>query len=121
MQSLFVWCAVIGGSIFAFQFLMLIIGLESGNDFEVDAPELDVPDLDVPDMDVPELDTDFETPEIQTDDVGRVSLKEADADFDKAPDSFDHSDSWFVGIVTFRSLVAAVAVFGLTGMDATKH
>jgi len=111
MESLFTWCAVIGGSIFALQFLMLILGLESGNDLDFDAPDLDVPDIDV-DLDAPEL----EVPE----EVSQISLKDGDVDFDR-PDVFAHSDGWFVGIVTFRSLVAAVAVFGLTGLAAMGH
>ncbi|HUG19785.1 MAG TPA: hypothetical protein VMM56_12445 [Planctomycetaceae bacterium] len=113
MESLFLWCAVIGGSIFALQFVMLLIGLEGGHDLDVSAPELDVPDVDVPDVDVPDVDG--------VDDVSHVSLKDADLDLDHHPDSFAHSDGWFVGIITFRSLVAAVAVFGLTGLGATKH
>lgn len=114
MESLFTWCAVIGGSIFALQFLMLILGLESGNDLDFDAPELDIPELDVP-----EIDVDLEMPEVEAPEAS-VSLKDGDVDFDR-PDVFAHSDGWFVGIVTFRSLVAAVAIFGLTGLAAMGH
>lgn len=119
MESVFIWCAVIGGSIFAVQFVMLLLGLDGGSDVDFDAPDLDVPDLDVPDVDVPDIDADVDMPE--ADAADHVSFKDGDVDFDKVPDSFDHSDAWFVGIVTFRSLVAAVTVFGLTGLAASKH
>lgn len=108
MESLFLWCAVIGGSIFALQFVMLLIGLEGGHDLDVAAPDLDVPDVDVPAVD-------------GVDDVSHVSLKDAGLDHDYHPDITAHSDGWFVGIVTFRSLVAAVAVFGLTGLASMRH
>ena len=117
MESLFTWCAVIGGSIFALQFLMLLLGLHGGSDLDMDHPDLDVPQLDVPDVDA-----DVDVPEIEgVDHGGHVSVKDAELDFDKHPETFAHSDGWFVGIVTFRSLVAAVAVFGLTGLAAMKH
>ncbi|MDG2391712.1 MAG: hypothetical protein P8M30_20595 [Planctomycetaceae bacterium] len=114
MESLFTWCAVIGGSIFALQFLMLILGLESGNDLHFDTP-----DLDIPEIDVPEIDVDLDVPDIEAPEAN-ISLKDGDVDFDR-PDVFAHSDGWFVGIVTFRSLVAAVAIFGLTGLAAMGH
>lgn len=89
MESLFTWCAVIAGSLFAVQFVMLLLGLHGGNDLDLDHSHID--------------------------------MTEADLDFDKHPDSFAHSDAWFVGIVTFRSLVAAVAVFGLAGLAAMRN
>jgi hypothetical protein len=117
MESLFTWCAVIGGSIFAVQFVMLMLGLHGGHDLDFDHPDLDVPHLDAPDVDagvdVPHLGVDH--------DVDQVSIKDGDLDFDKHPDLITHSDTWFVGIVTFRSLVAAVTVFGLTGLAAMKN
>lgn len=100
MESLFTWCAVIGGALFAFQFVMLLLGLDGGSDVDFDAPELDIPDVE----------TDID-----------VSIQDGDLDFDKSPDLISASDGWFVGIVTVRSLVAAVAVFGLTGNAAMKH
>ena len=121
MEVLFTWCAVIGGSIFAVQFISLLMGLDGGNDVDFDSPDLDVPDVDVPDMDVPDLDVDADL------DVGEMegledqaSLKDADVDFDR-PDRLVTSDGWFVGIITFRSLVAAVTVFGLVGLGAVQH
>lgn len=41
---------------------------------------------------------------------------DADIDFDSHPGDLPSRDGWFVGIVTFRSLVAALTVFGLIGL-----
>lgn len=51
----------------------------------------------------------------------------ADVDFDEAPGpvdghaGFGHSDTWFVGMFSLRTIVAAVFVFGLAGMAAADH
>jgi len=117
MEAVFTWCAVIAGTIFGLQFLLLLLGLEGGNDLDLDAPDLDVPDLDTP-----ELDVDLDAPELDVpDEVDHVSIKDGEVDFDRPVEGFAHSDGWFVGIVTFRSLVAAIAVFGLTGCAAMQH
>lgn len=117
MEPLFIWCAIIGGSIFALQFVMLLLGLHGGHDFDLGSHDLDVPHLDVP-----HVDADVGVPGVEgVDEVSGVSLKDAGLDHDYHPDITAHSDGWFVGIVTFRSLVAAVAVFGLTGLASMKH
>ncbi|MCG6157200.1 hypothetical protein [Rubinisphaera margarita] len=103
MESLFTWCAVIGGTIFTVQFIMLLIGLDGGGELDFDTPDLDVPDADFPDADLD----------------GDVSLRDAEVDFDHHPDAL--TDGWFVGIVSFRSIIAAVTVFGLTGLGALQH
>ncbi|MBD3675965.1 MAG: hypothetical protein HUJ26_20845 [Planctomycetaceae bacterium] len=117
MEAVFTWCAVIAGTIFGLQFLMLLMGLDGGNDLDFETPDLDVPDLDVPEMDVDLDDPELDVPE----EIDHVSIKDGEVDFDRPPDAFTHSDSWFVGIITFRSLVAAIAVFGLTGRAAIQH
>ncbi len=101
MENLFTWCAVIGGMIFAVQFLLLIVGFDDGGDF-------DIPDFDL-DVDVPELDAPDQM----------ASLRDVDVDID--PHSIVDADGWFVGIVTFRSLVAAITVFGFTGLGAIQQ
>lgn len=88
MESFFTWCAVLGGALFLIQLVMLLIGFE-GFDSDVDVPSAE---------------------------VGEFNLRETDVDFDPHPDNWLHNDGWFVGIVTFRSLVAAVTVFGLIGL-----
>jgi len=122
MESLFTWCAVIGGTIFAVQFLMLLVGLHGGHDLDFNHPDLDVPHLDVPHLDtpgvgVPDVDTEVDVPHLDVDhDVDQVSGNDGELHSDVVT----HSDAWFVGIVTVRSLVAAVTVFGLTGLAAMK-
>ncbi|MEZ6117990.1 MAG: hypothetical protein R3C28_15665 [Pirellulaceae bacterium] len=93
----FTICAVVGGTVFLFQFALLLIGFGSDSlDFDVAD---DLPD-DVPD-DVP---TDFHG------DVG------GNFDSDHGAPILDHGSTWFFGVVTFRTVVAAVTFFGLVGM-----
>ncbi len=110
MESLFTWCAVLGGAIFAVQFVMLLIGLDGSGHLDFDTPHLDVPDLNVAELEAPEFG-----------EHASVGLRDAEVDYDHHPDAFSHSDGWFVGIVSFRSLIAAIAVFGLTGLGASQH
>jgi hypothetical protein len=42
-------------------------------------------------------------------------------DHDQGHDASDEHQSWFVGILTFRALVAALTFFGLGGMIASHH
>src|SRR5262249_33751854 len=58
-------------------------------------------------------------------DAGRHDLPH-DVSHDTHHDSHshDHDDghgSWFVGVLTFRSLVAAITFFGLVGLTATHN
>ena len=83
METLFVWCALLGGALFLLQLGMLILGFEGfDNDLEVTPAAPDA----------------------------EIKLHEADVDFDKHPDQWLHNDGWFVGIVTFRSLVALIGL-----------
>jgi len=91
--------------------------LEGGTDLDFETPDLDVPELDVPDVEM-----DLDAPELDVpDDLDHVTLRDGDVDFDRPPDFFDHSDGWFVGIVTFRSLVAAIAVFVAGRLDDRRR
>jgi len=77
---MFLVCAVIGGTVFIFQFVLALIGM--GGD------ELDFAD-DIPD-DV---------------DVG-----------DPQGDVLDHGSTWLFGVISFRTVVAALTFFGLAGI-----
>jgi hypothetical protein len=44
-----------------------------------------------------------------------------DHDHDHGHDAHDEHESWYVGILTFRALVAAVTFFGLGGLIASEH
>jgi len=43
-----------------------------------------------------------------------------DLDADVDTDGGDHGGAWFVGILSFRSITAAIAVFGLAGLAASS-
>lgn len=87
MTTVFLICAVIGGTVFVFQFALALIGMGADElDFGDDIPD-DV-DLDVAD-DVPH-------------DAGLA----------------DHGSTWLFGVVSFRTVVAALTFFGLAGLTA---
>ena len=88
MGTLFLICAVVGGTILVIQFVLTVIGFGS------EAFDIDIPcDADV------DGDFDFDT------DVG-----------DAAGDHVD--SSWLFGVISFRTIVAALAFFGLAGLAA---
>lgn len=91
MASFYGYCAAIGGGLVVLQTLLAIIGF-GGNELDVlDGADLDV-DLDI-DVDM-DLDVDGDV-----DVSGGIS-----------------SDTWFVGMLSTRAILAGLAVFGLTGM-----
>ena len=94
MDSLFFWCALIGGTVLVCQFVMTLIGLGDGHpDFDASgAIHLDTPDL--------------------GGDVGHA---------DSSGHAGAHDSTWFFGVITFRTLVAAVTFFGLAGMWALER
>ncbi|HEV3004258.1 MAG TPA: hypothetical protein VGX78_07335, partial [Pirellulales bacterium] len=81
-------CAVIGGTLLLCQFIMTLIGLDHAG---VD----DVPH---------DFGHDF-APDVHAGDTAHGN-----------DTAHDHSASWFVGIITFRTIVAAMTFFGLTGL-----
>lgn len=87
MESLFTYCAVIGGIVFVGQILMTFVGFEGGDT----------------DLDIPDTDIDFDLP---------------DTDADGGFESGGHHDGWFVGIISLRSIIAAITIFGLAGKAA---
>jgi hypothetical protein len=92
-ETFFLVCAIVGGTLLLCQFLMSLIGFGDHHDAGGDH--------------------DFH-------DAGGH-----DAHGDHA-DQSDHHDqaahhSWFVGVLTFRSLVAALTFFGLAGLSATVN
>ncbi len=88
MYYVFLTCAVLGGTVFLFQFLLALIGFGAEDlDFVDDIPD-DV-DLDVPD--------------------GMEGAADA------AP-GMEHGSTWLFGVISFRTVVAALTFFGLVGM-----
>jgi membrane protein implicated in regulation of membrane protease activity len=82
-------CAALGGALMGCQFVMTLLGLGGDHD----------------------LDTDHG-------DMGGHDLHDV-AHHDAAHHAgHEHHSSWFVGVLTFRTVVAAVAFFGLGGLAA---
>lgn len=98
LDTIFLIAAVVGGTVLVCQFMLTLFGMgDHASDFDSGGQ---LPDGDfVLDADFP---TDHHTP------IGLA----ADADY-QHPDS-----SWLFGILTFRSLVAAAAFFGVAGKAA---
>ena len=86
MTAVFVVCAAVGGTVLAFQLLITLIGI-GGEALDIDMPD----DMDV-DMDM-----------------------DVDADFD-ADSGLHHGSSSIFGVLSFRTLVAALTFFGLGGL-----
>ena len=88
MFTLYLFCAVIAGSLFLLQFAMLLIGFGGeGGDFDVDLPDAGDVDFDISDA------GDFDTEGVH-----------------------DHGSTWLFGIISLRTMVAAVTFFGLGGL-----
>ncbi|MHB8866351.1 MAG: hypothetical protein ACYC6N_28525 [Pirellulaceae bacterium] len=86
MYTLFLICALIGGTIFILQFVLAIVGAGTDDlDFGHDVPH-----------DVPH---DF------SGDVG-----------DLAGHGHAHGSTWLFGVISFRTIVAALTFFGLAGL-----
>ena len=83
METVYLICAVLGGTLLVCQFAMTLIGV--GDHHDVGGHDGDVHDP-------------------------------AHAGTDH-----DHDTSWLVGIITFRTLVAALTFFGLAGMAASAN
>lgn len=101
MATLFLICAAVGGTILACQLVMTLLGF-AGDMAGVDLPD-DIGgggDLDLGgDVDI----------------GGNLAM---DADVDAGGDVHHPDTSWILGVLSFRTLVAAVTFFGLTGMIA---
>lgn len=98
METLYLWCAVGAGTLFAAQTAMTLIGLgETDLDMDVDLDlDLDI-DLDM-DMDV-----------------------ELDGGGDIEPTtSHGAHDARFVSWMSVKAIISGICIFGLTGLAATK-
>jgi membrane protein implicated in regulation of membrane protease activity len=98
METIFLVCVVVGGTLLVCQFLLGLLGIGhheiGGHEMETDAPH----------------------------DFGHDAGHDASHDADHTNDShYDHSyTAWFTGVLTFRAIVAALTFFGLAGMAATS-
>jgi len=102
MVPLFLFCAVLGGTVMVCQFLMTLGGL-GGSDTHADAGAADAMAHDVPH------------------DIAHGDAPGGEAHADQAQGDehgHGHGSSWLFGVLSFRTLVAAVAFFGIAGMAA---
>lgn len=96
MSTIFLFFAVVGGTVLVFQFVLTLMGLGSDSDIPDDLPD-DVPhDLSG---------------------VGHDLGHGVHAEDGHAA-AHGHDSSWLFGIISFRTLVAAFAFFGLGGLTA---
>jgi len=95
MESVFLFCAVVGGTIFVLQFVLTLIGVGTDDiDFGSDVPH-DIP------QEVPH--------DLGPSDTGH-----------HAGSVTDHGSTWLFGVISFRTVVAALAFFGLSGFTALQ-
>ncbi len=93
MTTVFIVCAAIGCTVLVFQFALTMIG------FGGEALDIDVSG----DMDG-DLDLDFD----------------GDVDFDADMDQSHIGSTWLFGVISFRTVIAALAFFGLAGLAAQQ-
>jgi len=89
MTYLFILCAVIGGTILVCQFVLTLVGF--GHDVGDLAHDVSV-------------------------DVHTDASADAHTDDTQGDESGQHGSSWLFGVISFRTLVAASAFFGLAGL-----
>jgi hypothetical protein len=109
MQSVFIVCAAIGSTVLVLQFVLTLLGL-GGHAFHVDAPS--------------DFGHDFGG-DFHGDaggdfhgDHGGDFHGDHGGDADQADQSDQHGSTWLFGVLSFRTVVAALAFFGLSGLAA---
>ena len=93
MTTLFIICATLGGTLLICQTVLTVMGLGGDHD----------------------LFGDMEAEDIGHDTIGGDAVEDTQG-ADHSASSGHHSSTWFFGIVTFRTVVAALTFFGLSGM-----
>jgi hypothetical protein len=92
MSTIFIFCALIGGTFLICQFTMTLIGLGHGG---------------------------FDVTHVPSDSLPGHADSPLHTDVDQDVDGTQHhGSSWLFGIISFRTLVAALTMFGLAGMTA---
>ena len=85
METVYLVCAAVGGTVLVIQFVLTVIGI-GGEDLDFDA------DIDIPD------DVDFSG--------------------DSHHGVTDHGSTWLFSVISFKTVVAALAFFGIAGLAA---
>jgi hypothetical protein len=101
METAYEICAVVGGTVIACQFLLALFGLGHGHDAGGGGDGHDFGGHDAGGADAAGHDA-------------------AGHDAAHHPGQHHHAVNWFFGLLTFRTLVAGVTFFGLTGLMLTR-
>ena len=102
MTTLFLTCAAIGGTVLLLQFVLSLIGLsDSGADFADDLPAVSDVHLEVGHAGGGDVTGDGAHDGLAHDGTGH-----------------SHISDWLFGVISFRTVVAALTFFGLSGMAA---
>lgn len=97
MTTIFTACALVGGTVLVCQTFMTLVGMSGDHDLDSDAHG-------------DAGGADYEAAADGTDAAGEAHVEH-----------HHHGSTWFFGIVTFRTVVAAVAFFGLAGMASLSN
>ena len=92
MEAIFLLCAVVGGTLMVLQFVLTLLGMDEGGG-----------DVDV------EMDVDADVLDLGGDDLGGD---------DMSGDGADSETAHVFGVLSFRTVVAAIAFFGMAGQAA---
>ena len=107
MTTVFIVCAAIGGTVLVIQFVMALVGL-GGDAFDLDVS------ADVDHDFGGDFDADFDA-----DAGGEFQGETHSLDHLDIPDGDQHIGStWLFGVISLRTIVAALAFFGLAGLWA---
>ncbi|MGA2035270.1 MAG: hypothetical protein ABSG68_23735 [Thermoguttaceae bacterium] len=123
MTVVFVVCAAVGSTVLVLQFLMALVGL-GGDALGVDAPHDFGHDLGGADHDFSagEVDHDLAPGEVHGDaahDASAAEHAEAQAQLQHSTASqASHGSTWLFQVLSLRTVVAALAFFGLSGLAA---
>lgn len=105
MTTVFISCALFGGTLLLCQTLVSLFGMGADNDLDGDTG-------DAGGGDVGDLDQEFEHADVAGHDPGHVHTS------GHGTAGHHYGSTWFFGIITFRTVVAAITFFGLGGMSA---
>lgn len=110
METVYSICAAVGGTLIVLQFVMTLMGM--GGDHDVDAGGHDFGGHDVGGND---LGQDVGGHDMDVHDAGGHDAS-ADHSSEGHQAQGHHATNWLFGVISFRTLVAGAAFFGLTGL-----
>jgi hypothetical protein len=120
METLFLACAIIGGTLVVCQFLMTLVGF-GGHSGDMHAGDVHLGDVHVGDMDaahVGDLHGGAEHETQSTNSGSRGFGGHPVATLQNSSSAPHGAADWFFGVLSFRTVVAAVALFGVSGKAA---